>query len=74
MTDKYTWFLIDDPVMPSDHYWVLVADKRVSTPIKAKYHADTGYFEYSTSLDDFYGSYFDDGYIQAWMPIPMFYG
>lgn len=74
MADKYTWYLIDDPVKPFDHDWVLVADKRVSTPVKAKYHADNDYFEYSTGLDDLYGSYSDDGCILAWMPIPMFYG
>ena len=73
MASNYTWYLADAPVRPMDHHWVLVADERVSTPIKAKYHDDNDYFEYSTGLD-LYGSYMDDGYIKAWTPMPMFYG
>lgn len=74
MADKFTWYLIGEPLRPMDHEWVLVADRRFGTPMKAKYHCDNDYFEYSTSLEGVYGSYSDDGDIQAWMPIPMFYG
>lgn len=59
--------------LPKDHDWLLVADTRFETPVKAKYHEDECWFEYSTSKR-IMGAYTDEGYVQAWMQIPMYHG